>query len=133
MMNPMKDFKDYFEKVLGATIEIQGQSTNPKEQERTNFINFIESYRKVIQRSIELQKQYEVNFYSWDVLFVEALENLINFTFDKPLSKLITWYVYRHPFITDENEKIIIDPDGNSHPVENAEDLYELILLLESY
>ena len=48
-MNPKKDFKDYFEKVLGTQVEIQGQSTSPKEQERTNFINFIESYRKVIQ------------------------------------------------------------------------------------
>jgi hypothetical protein len=132
-MNPKKDFKDYFEKVLGAQVEIQGQPTNPKEQERTNFINFIENYRKVIQRSIALQKQYEVNFYTWDVLFVEALENLINFTFDKHLSKLITWYVYRHPFITDEEEKIIMDPDDSPHLIENAGDLYELILLLEKY
>jgi len=132
-MNPKKDFKDYFEKVLGAKVEIQGQSLSLKERERTNFINFIEGYRKVIQRSITLQKQYEVNFYSWDVGFIEALESLINFTFDKHLSKLITWYVYRHPFITDEDEKIIVDPDGNTHLVENAEDLYELILLLEKY
>lgn len=131
-MNPKRDFKEYFEKVLGTKIEIQGKSVNSKDQERYCFISFIDNYRKAIQRTILLQKEHDINFYSWDSLFAESIESLINFTFDKELSKLILWFIYKHPFVEKEEEKIITDPNGNPHFIETSEDLYELILLLES-
>jgi hypothetical protein len=131
-MNPKRDFKEYFEKVLGTKIEIQGKSVNSKDQERYCFISFIDNYRKAIQRTILLQNEHDINFYSWDSLFAESIESLINFTFDKELSKLILWFIYKHPFVEKEEEKIITDPNGNPHLIETSEDLYELILLLES-
>ena len=131
-MNPKRDFKEYFEKVLGTKIEIQGKSVNSKDQERYCFVSFIDNYRKAIQRTILLQKEHDINFYSWDSLFAESIESLINFTIDKELSKLILWFIYKHPFVEKEEEKIITDPNGNPHLIETSEDLYELILLLES-
>lgn len=130
-MNPKKDLKEFFTNLLNTPVEIQGEILTPESQERKNFITFVDSYKKAIDRSKEADDKYSLNLWEWDNLFAQSLEGLIFFTFDDYIAELVLWYVYEHDLVESEEDWIVTDPEGNPHMIKNAEDLYDLILLLE--
>ena len=81
-MNPKKDLKEFFTRLLNTPVEIQGEILTPESQERKHFITFVDSYKKAIDRSKEADDKYSLNLWEWDNLFAQSLEGLIFFTFD---------------------------------------------------
>jgi hypothetical protein len=130
-MNPKKDLKEFFTRLLNTPVEIQGEILTPESQERKHFITFVDSYKKAINRSKEADDKYSLNLWDWDNLFAQSLEGLIFFTFEDYIAELILWYVYEHDLVESEEDWIVTDPEGNPYMIKNAEDLYDLILLLE--
>jgi len=131
-MNPKKDFRNLFRKVLGVDIEIEGTQLTPEELERKNFILFIENYQKAIIRSVEVEDKYNLDLWSWDDMYAKALEGLINFTFDELVAELILWFVYEQHLAEDENDLIVTDLDGNKVKIQTAGELYDFIIKLET-
>jgi hypothetical protein len=131
-MNPKKDFRNLFRKVLGVDIEIEGTQLTPEELERKNFILFIENYQKAIIRSVEVEDKYNLDLWSWDDMYAKALEGLINFTFDELVAELILWFVYEQHLAEDENDLIVTDLEGNKVKIQTAGELYDFIIKLET-
>jgi hypothetical protein len=130
-MNPKKDFRNLFRKVLGVDVEIEGTQLTPEELERKNFILFIENYQKAIIRSVEVEDKYNLDLWSWDDMYAKALEGLINFTFDELVAELILWFVYEQHLAEDENDLIVTDLEGNKVKIQTAGELYDFIIKLE--
>jgi hypothetical protein len=131
-MNPKKDFRNLFRKVLGVDVEIEGTQLTPEELERKNFILFIENYQKAIIRSVEVEDKYNLDLWSWDDMYAKALEGLINFTFDELVAELILWFVYEQHLAEDENDLIVTDLEGNKVKIQTAGELYDFIIKLET-
>jgi hypothetical protein len=132
-MNPKKDLKHFFEKILKVKVDIEGETPTTEELDKKNFIIFVDSYRQAIKRSKKVDDKYNLNLWDWDNLFAQSLEGLIFFTFDEVVAEVILWFIYEHDLAEDENDWIVSDPDGNPHKIETAEDLYNFILHLEKF
>jgi hypothetical protein len=130
-MSTKKDLKDFFNKVLGVPIEIQGEDPTPEVLDKKNFITFIDSYKKAVKRSMEVDDKYNLNLWEWDNLYAQSLEGLIYFTFDEYIAEVILWFIYEHDLVEDESDWVITDPEENQHLIKTSEDLYELVLKLE--
>jgi hypothetical protein len=130
-MSTKKDLKDFFNKVLGVPIEIQGEDPTPEVLDKKNFISFIDSYKKAVKRSMEVDDKYNLNLWEWDNLYAQSLEGLIYFTFDEYIAEVILWFIYEHDLVEDESDWVITDPEENQHLIKTSEDLYELVLKLE--
>jgi hypothetical protein len=132
-MNPKKDLKHFFEKILKVKVDIEGETPTTEELDKKNFIIFIDSYRQAIKRSKKVDDKYNLNLWDWDNLFAQSLEGLIFFTFDEVVAEVILWFIYEHDLAEDENDWIVSDPEGDPHKIETAEDLYNFILHLEKF
>jgi hypothetical protein len=130
-MSTKKDLKDFFNKVLGVSIEIQGEDPTPEVLDKKNFITFVDSYKKAVKRSMEVDDKHNLNLWEWDNLYAQSLEGLIYFTFDEYIAEVILWFIYEHDLVEDESDWVITDPEENQHLIKTSEDLYELVLKLE--
>lgn len=132
-MNPKKEIKHFFEKILKVKVEIEGETPTIEELDKKNFIIFVDSYKQAIKRSMKVDDKYNLNLWDWDNLFAQSLEGLIFFTFDEQIAEVILWYVYEHGLAEDESDWIVTDPEGVNHKIETAEDLYNFIHHLEKF
>jgi hypothetical protein len=129
-MDPKKDFKKFFQKLFDTPVDIQGEILTSEELTRKNFINFIDNYKKAILRSREAQEKFGLDFWSWEDLFAKSLEGLIYYTFDDEVAEIILWYIYEHSLAEDQEDKIV-NFGEEAFTIETAEDLYDLICLVE--
>ena len=130
-MEPKKDFKKFFQKMFDTPIEIRGEILTPEELTKKNFIIFVENYKKAVSRSKEIDEMFGLNLWEWEDMFAKSLEGLIYYTFDEEVAEVILWYIYEHSLAEDEDDKIVNFGD-EAFVIETAEDLYNLICLIES-
>ena len=129
-MDPKKDFKKFFQKMFDTPVDIQGEILTSEELTKKNFIIFVDNYKKAILRSREAQEKFGLDFWSWEDLFAKSLEGLIYYTFDDEVTEVILWYIYEHSLAEDQEDKIVNFGD-EAFVIETAEDLYNLICLVE--
>jgi len=129
-MEPKKDFKKFFQKMFDTPIEIQGEILTPEERVKKNFIIFVENYKKAITRSNEVQEKYGLDLWGWEDTFAKSLEGLIYYTFDDEVAEVVLWYIYEHSLSESEEDKIV-NYGEEQFTIETAEDLYNLICLVE--
>ena len=129
-MDPKKDFKKFFQQLFDTPVDIQGEILTSEELTRKNFINFVDNYKKAILRSREAQEKFGLDFWSWEDLFAKSLEGLIYYTFEDEVAEVILWYVYEHSLAEDQEDKIV-NFGEEAFTIETAEDLYDLICLVE--
>ena len=129
-MDPKKDFKKFFQQLFDTPVDIQGEILTSEELTRKNFITFVDNYKKAILRSREAQEKFGLDFWSWEDLFAKSLEGLIYYTFEDEVAEVILWYIYEHSLAEGQEDKIVNFGD-EAFVIETAEDLYDLICLVE--
>ena len=129
-MDPKKDFKKFFQQLFDTPVDIQGEILTSEELTRKNFINFVDNYKKAILHSREAQEKFGLDFWSWEDLFAKSLEGLIYYTFEDEVAEVILWYIYEHSLAEDQEDKIV-NFGEEAFTIETAEDLYDLICLVE--
>ena len=129
-MDPKKDFKKFFQKMFDTPVDIQGEILTSEELTKKNFVIFVDNYKQAILRSREAQEKFGLDFWSWEDLFAKSLEGLIYYTFDDEVTEVILWYIYEHSLAEDQEDKIVNFGD-ETFVIETAEDLYNLICLVE--
>jgi hypothetical protein len=63
-------------------------------------------------------------------MFAKSLEGLIYYTFDDEVAEVILWYIYEHSLAEEEGDNVVNYGD-DEFVIETAEDLYNLICLVE--
>jgi hypothetical protein len=129
-MDPKKDFKKFFQQLFDTPVDIQGEILTSEELTKKNFITFVDNYKKAILRSREAQEKFGLDFWSWEDLFAKSLEGLIYYTFEDEVAEVILWYIYEHSLAEDQEDKIV-NFGEEAFTIETAEDLYDLICLVE--
>ncbi len=129
-MEPKKDFKKFFQTMFDTPIEIHGVILTPEELDRQNFIIFVNNYKKAVFRSQEIQEKFGLDLWNWEDMFAKSLEGLIYYSFDEEVAEVILWYIYEHSLAENQEDKVVNYGD-EQFIIETAEDLYDLICLVE--
>jgi len=129
-MEPKKDFKKFFQKMFDTPVEIQGVTLTPQELARKNFTIFVNNYKTAVFRSQEIQEKFGLDLWSWEDMFAKSLEGLINYTFSPESVEVILWYVYEHTLAEEEGDYVVTYGE-DEYIIKTADDLYDLVLLLE--
>lgn len=129
-MEPKKDFKKFFQKMFDTPVEIQGVTLTPQELDRKNFITFVNNYKTAVFRSQEIQEKFGLDLWSWEDMFAKSLEGLINYSFTPESVEVILWYVYEHTLAEEEGDYVVTYGE-DEYIIKTADDLYDLVLLLE--
>lgn len=129
-MEPKKDFKKFFQKMFDTPVEIQGVTLTPQELARKNFTMFVNNYKTAVFRSQEIQEKFGLDLWSWEDMFAKSLEGLINYTFSPESVEVILWYVYEHTLAEEEGDYVVTYGE-DEYIIKTADDLYDLVLLLE--
>lgn len=129
-MEPKKDFKKFFQKMFDTPIEIQGVVLTPEELNRKNFITFVDNYKTSVTRSQEITEKFGLDLWNWEDMFAKSLEGLINYSFAPESVEVILWYVYEHSLAEEEGDYVVTYGE-DEYIIKTADDLYDLVLLLE--
>ena len=129
-MEPKKDFKKFFQKMFDTPVEIHGVVLTPEELDRQNFTIFVNNYKKAVFRSQEIQEKFGLDLWNWEDMFAKSLEGIINYAFTPESVEVILWYVYEHSLAEDESDYIVTYGEDD-FIIKTADDLYNLVLLLE--
>jgi hypothetical protein len=129
-MDPKKDFKKFFQKMFDIPVEIQGVVLTPQELDRKNFIAFVNNYKTAVFRSQEIQEKFGLDLWNWEDMFAKSLEGLINYSFAPESVEVILWYIYEHTLAEEEGDYVVTYGEGE-YIIKTADDLYDLVLLLE--
>lgn len=129
-MEPKKDFKKFFQKMFDTPIEIQGVVLTPEELNRKNFITFVDNYKTSVTRSQEITEKFGLDLWNWEDMFAKSLEGLINYSFAPESVEVILWYIYEHSLAEEEGDYVVTYGE-DEYIIKTADDLYNLVLLLE--
>ena len=129
-MEPKKDFKKFFQKMFDTPVEIQGVTLTPQELARKNFITFVNNYKTAVFRSQEIQEKFGLDLWNWVDMFAKSLEGLISYSFTPESVEVILWYVYEHTLAEEEGDYVVTYGESE-YIIKTADDLYDLVLLLE--
>lgn len=129
-MDPKKDFKKFFQKMFDTPVEIQGVVLTPQELDRKNFITFVNNYKTAVFRSQEIQEKFGLDLWNWEDMFAKSLEGLINYSFAPESVEVILWYIYEHTLAEEEGDYVVTYGE-DEYIIKTADDLYDLVLLLE--
>lgn len=129
-MEPKKDFKKFFQKMFDTPVEIQGVTLTPQELDRKNFTMFVNNYKTAVFRSQEIQEKFGLDLWSWEDMFAKSLEGLISYSFTPESVEVILWYVYEHTLAEEEGDYVVTYGE-DEYIIKTADDLYDLVLLLE--
>jgi len=129
-MDPKKDFKKFFQKMFDIPVEIQGVVLTPQELDRKNFIAFVNNYKTAVFRSQEIQEKFGLDLWNWEDMFAKSLEGLINYSFTPESVEVILWYIYEHTLAEEEGDYVVTYGE-DEYIIKTADDLYDLVLLLE--
>jgi len=129
-MDPKKDFKKFFQKMFDTPVEMQGVVLTPQELDRKNFITFVNNYKTAVFRSQEIQEKFGLDLWNWEDMFAKSLEGLINYSFTPESVEVILWYIYEHSLAEEEGDYVVTYGE-DEYIIKTADDLYDLVLLLE--
>ena len=129
-MDPKKDFKKFFQKMFDTPVEMQGVVLTPQELDRKNFITFVNNYKTAVFRSQEIQEKFGLDLWNWEDMFAKSLEGLINYSFTPESVEVILWYIYEHTLAEEEGDYVVTYGE-DEYIIKTADDLYDLVLLLE--
>jgi hypothetical protein len=129
-MDPKKDFKKFFQKMFDTPVEMQGVVLTPQELDRKNFITFVNNYKTAVFRSQEIQEKFGLDLWNWEDMFAKSLEGLINYSFAPESVEVILWYIYEHTLAEEEGDYVVTYGE-DEYIIKTADDLYDLVLLLE--
>jgi hypothetical protein len=77
-----------------------------------------------------MQEKFGLDLWNWEDLFAKSLEGIIYYTFEEEVAKVILWYIYEH-YLAEDPEDKVINFGEEQFMIETAEDLYDLICLVE--
>jgi hypothetical protein len=127
------DQKAYIEKlqeqinlIIGTESTLKRRKKTTDDAQREIFINTIPLLEHIINRGPMLDADYGVNMARYDEPFFQIIDSLIYLHFGKEASELIMFYLYER-LNPDGSINSLVDAEDNVVPLENVNDLWELV------
>ena len=130
----MQEFENVrlaIDKLLNVKSAIKRKKQNKQTQARELFVSVINSLQMVQTRATIMFSDLKLDYSTYDEPFLEIIDALLLMKFGKEASEIISYYMWeRHNPDGTVNE--IYDENENIIPLENATDLWNIVLKLST-
>jgi hypothetical protein len=130
----MQEFENVrlaIDKLLNVKSAIKRKKQNKQTQARELFVSVVNSLQMVQTRATIMFSDLKLDYSTYDEPFLEIIDALLLMKFGKEASEIISYYMWeRHNPDGTVNE--IYDENENIIPLENATDLWNIVLKLST-
>ena len=126
-MDQRKEIKEALEQILGSSVTMRDDGSDPVDELKNDFIKLIDLYESVWKRQNDLLEIQGLDFTSYDENYFRLVEGFIHFCFEGVAADAILFYIYSRK---DEDGTLhpFLDSKGQEHEFETVDDLWEFLL-----
>jgi len=129
-----KDFSEIqiaVNQLLNIKSLVRKKKKTQVEKKKELFIMIINSIEQIINRQNLMYAEFNLDLTKYDEAFLDVIEALLMLHFSKEGAELISYYLWER-IDPDGNINPLIDSDNNEIILEVAEDLWNLLTLIDS-
>jgi hypothetical protein len=130
----MQEFENVrlaIDKLLNVKSAIKRKKQNKQTQARELFVSIINSLQMVQTRATIMFSDLKLDYSTYDEPFLEIIDALLLMKFGKEASEIISYYMWER-YNPDGTVNEIYDEYDNVIPLENANDLWNVVLKLST-
>jgi len=129
--DPLHSLKQSLDQLLQADTSIKRKNKKSYDQKRDLFINVINQFEAAITKSYLLEKDHKIDMSKYEEGFYQIIDSLILLSFGKDIYEILQFYFYER-FNPDGSENgLIIEETGEEIFLQNASDLWDMILRIK--
>jgi hypothetical protein len=117
--------------ILNVKSLIRKKKKTQVEKKKELFVMIVNSVEQIINRQNLMYAELDLDLTKYDEAFLEIIEALFLLHFNKEGAELISYYLWER--LTPEGDiNPLIDSDNNEVRLETAEDLWNLLTLVDT-
>lgn len=129
MEQPLSEIQSAIDQILNVKSSIRKKRKTQTDRKKELFISIVNTIEKVIGRQNLLDVDLSLDFSKYDEPFLDTIDALIVLHFGKEGAELIAFYLWDR-LAPDGTVAPVLTADNVEVFLESAEDLWELLLLL---
>lgn len=126
--DPLDLLKQSLDQLLQADTSIKRKNKKAFDQKKDLFINLINQFEYAISKSYLIEKDFAIDLSKYEENFYQVIDSLILLSFGKEVYELLSFYFYDRWNPDGTQNGIIIEETGEEIMIENAEELWALIV-----
>jgi len=123
--------KKEIEDIIGVDTVLKQKKKTDDDFQREKFEKIIQTMQEIEIRGILLATDLRLDFTTYDEKFYKVIDSLIEMQFGKETAELIFFYLYEREN-PDGTVNDLIDEEGTIVPLNNPNDLWQLIKLSQA-
>jgi len=123
--------KKEIEDIIGVDTVLKQKKKTDDDFQREKFEKIIQTMQEIEVRGILLATDLRLDFTTYDESFYKVIDSLIEMQFGKETAELIFFYLYEREN-PDGTVNDLIDEEGTIVPLNNPNDLWQLIKLSQA-
>lgn len=129
MEQPLSEIQSAIDQILNIKSSIRKKRRTQTDKKKELFVSIINTIEKTINRQNLLHVDLNLDFTKYDEPFLDTIDALIVLHFGKEGAELIAFYLWDR-LAPDGTVAPVLTADNVEVFLESAEDLWELLLLL---
>lgn len=121
-----ENVKVSIDNILGQETTLRKVKKSKEDHKKILFSKILDNIFLVEDRAIRADQELSLDMTSYDTPFFNIIEDLLALHFNKEQVNLINFYMYDR-FETDGGVLELMDEEGNIVPLNNSNDLWELL------
>jgi len=117
--------------ILNIKSLVRKKKKTQVEKKKELFVMIVNSIEQVINRQNLLYAEINLDLTKYDEAFLDIIDALVMLHFNKEGAELISYYLYER-LTPDGDINPLVDPDNNEVYLETAEDLWNLLTLIDT-
>jgi hypothetical protein len=129
--DPLHLLKQSLDQLLQADTSIKRKNKKAFDQKRDLFIHLINQFEYAISKSYLLEKDFAIDLSKYEENFYQVIDSLILLSFGKEIYELLSFYFYERWNPDGTQNGIIIEETDEEIMIENAEELWAIIVRIK--
>ena len=129
--DPLHLLKQSLDQLLQADTSIKRKNKKAFDQKRDLFIHLINQFEYAISKSYLFEKDFAIDLSKYEENFYQVIDSLILLSFGKEIYELLSFYFYERWNPDGTQNGIIIEETDEEIMIENAEELWAIIVRIK--
>jgi hypothetical protein len=129
--DPLNLLKQSLDQLLQADTSIKRKNKKAFDQKQDLFIHLINQFEYAISKSYLLEKDFAIDLSKYEENFYQVIDSLILLSFGKEIYELLSFYFYERWNPDGTQNGIIIEETDEEIMIENAEELWAIIVRIK--
>lgn len=125
-MTPEENIKGFLEQITGSELSLKKLKKSEEDFRRALFEQIILSIERVNNRSLIMEKEFEISHFKYDETFHEIIDSLLLLCYGEDATNLILFYLYERKNANGSINEVMNDAN-NPVPLNNPTELYYAI------